>query len=152
MRRRLPLFSLLVAAACGGGDGSREGAPGGAPADVAAPAVPSGERAWSNARGFFAVWRPTGGSVPLNEEFDAEVFLFEDESCSRPIEGAELAVDCRMPAHQHGMLRDVDPEEAGGGRYVVRGMLCHMLGHWELHLDLRRGAVTERAQFDIELE
>jgi hypothetical protein len=37
------------------------------------------------------------------------------------------------------------------GVLVARGMLLHMIGHWELYVDLTRGPLTERAQFDFEL-
>ena len=115
--------------------------------------LPAGaQQGWSNARGFYAAWRPLPSAVPLNEEFTAEVWLFEDESRTRPIESAEVEIDCRMPAHQHGMLRDVELVPAGEGRYVAEGLLCHMLGHWELSIDLTRGPLVERAQFDVDLE
>lgn len=142
-RAAAPLLAAVLAA-CSGEDGARG----------AAAACPEGSAAWSNAGGFYAVWRPLAepAEVPLNEEFEAEVWLFTDDSCAVPVEGAEVAIDCRMPAHRHGMLHDVALEHRGGGRYVAEGMLCHMTGRWELHVDLTRGALTERAQFDFVLE
>ena len=115
------------------------------------PRLPAGEAAWSGAGGFFAIWRPLSDEVKVNEEFDAEFWLFEDQSGTRPIEGARLTIDCRMPAHGHGMNVEVRAEPQGGGRYLVRGMLCHMPGHWVLSLDLERGSLTERAQWDLSL-
>ena len=114
--------------------------------------LPEGEAAWSNARGFYAVWRPLDGEVPFNEEFDAEVWLYADDSGTQPIEDADVVIDCRMPHHQHGMLHDVELVPTGEGRYLAEGMLCHMLGYWELYVDVTRGAVTERAQFVVEVE
>lgn len=131
----------IVAAAV---DSTRPAAP--------APALPPGEGAWSNARGFYAVWRPLGGEVPFNEEFDAEVWLFADDFGTQPLADAAVSIDCRMPHHQHGMLHDVGLVPTGGGRYLAEGMLCHMLGYWELYVDVTRGAVTERAQFVVEVE
>lgn len=138
------LMGALLLVSCSGAD------------ETSVMTPPPGIGATSNGGSFFAVWRPLAGEVPLadvplNEEFDAEVWLFEDESCQTPIEGAEVALDCRMPAHRHGMLGEVELVDRGAGRYSARGLLCHMPGHWELYLDLTRGAVTERAQFDIEL-
>jgi len=60
-----------------------------------------------------------------------------------------VVIDCRMPAHRHGMNVDVDLVHAGGGRYVAEGMMCHMLGHWELYVDRTRGPITERVQWDL---
>lgn len=120
---------------------------------VPPPLVPSEiQGSWSNAHGFYALWRAVEGEVPLNEEFTAEVWLFEDEACTRPLEDAQVVIDCRMPAHRHGMLQDVELVHQGGGRYLALGMQCHMLGHWEVYVDLTRGALTERVQWDLELE
>lgn len=142
--KRLALFLPLLG--CGGSD-----APAG-PEAAAQTELPAGEGAWSNAHGFYAVWRPIEGEVPLNDEFTAEVWLFEDEAGTRPLEDAAVVIDCRMPAHRHGMLSDVDLLHQGGGRYVAEGMMCHMLGHWELYVDLTRGPITERVQWDLDLE
>lgn len=142
--KRLVLFLALFG--CGGGD---------APAKPDTPATtqtPEGEGAWSNARGFYAVWRAVEGEVPLNEEFTAEVWLFEDEAGVRPLEDAAVVIDCRMPAHRHGMLSEVDLVHQGSGRYLAEGMMCHMLGHWELYVDLTRGPITERVQWDLDLD
>jgi len=153
--RRATLLAALALAACvrseSSGQDERSGPTASrAPVPLELPA--EARRGWSNARGFYAAWRPLPSAVPLNEEFTAEVWLFEDDSLARPIEGAELAIDCRMPAHRHGMLRNVRLVPAGGGRYLAQGMLCHMLGHWELSIDLYRGPIVERAQFDLDLE
>ena len=46
-----------------------------------------------------------------------------------------------------------------GGKFGPRArvtapldLAAHMVGHWVLHVDLTRGAVTERAQFDLIVE
>jgi len=31
-------------------------------------------------------------------------------------------------------------------------MLLHMIGRWEIHVDVLNGPLIERAQFDLELE
>ena len=63
-----------------------------------------------------------------------------------------VAVDARMPAHQHGMKQVPSVHPLGDGRFRVEGMLLHMTGHWELYVDVTSGAVTERAQWDLTLE
>lgn len=142
----LALGLVLAPLGCGGANVPD------APTSPARPQLPAGEVSVSNAGGFHAIWRAIEGEVPLNEEFTAEVWLFEDEDGARPIENAAVVIDCRMPAHRHGMLTDVDLVHQGGGRYLAEGMMCHMLGHWELYVDLTRGLITERAQWDLELE
>lgn len=152
--RRIALIALLIAG-CGeepAGIEIQAEIESDADREPGAAELPAGEATWSNARGFYAVWRPLDGEIPFNEEFDAEVWLYADDSGAQPIEDANVAIDCRMPHHQHGMLHDVDLVPTGGGRYLAEGMLCHMLGYWELHVDVTRGAVTERAQFALEVE
>ncbi len=95
-------------------------------------------------------WRSEPAEIPLNEPFNLRVSL-----PGGPDSVDSLAVDAIMPAHRHGMLRAPrirvlgDDEE---GSFMVEGMLFHMTGLWELHFDLTRGAITERAQQDITLE
>ena len=90
--------------------------------------------------------------VPLNEEFEFELRVLDGATRTSPIEDAELEVDARMPAHAHGLRQAPRLEALGPGRWRVDGLLLHMVGHWELHVDLRRGALTERAQLDLTLE
>ncbi len=105
-----------------------------------------------NAGTFYARIEPAPGAMPLNEDFGLSVWLYEDAGMTRPLEGVELFVDARMPAHGHGMNQEVRPLRQADGSWRVEGMLLHMFGHWELYVDVTRGARTERAQLDIELE
>jgi len=57
-----------------------------------------------------------------------------------------------MPEHQHGMTTQARVLPLGGGRFDVAGLLFHMPGYWELHFDLARDGVVERAQMDFRLE
>jgi hypothetical protein len=63
-----------------------------------------------------------------------------------------VSVDASMPAHRHGMNTMPQVSRDEQGRYHVSGMLFHMPGHWELHFDVTRDGVTERAGFDVELD
>jgi NHL repeat len=89
---------------------------------------------------------------PANQMFalTAEV----EEGCDAPRRpaAAHLRVDGGMPAHRHGMNTEPVVTPLGGGRYEVKGLLLHMLGHWELYFDLTDAGVTERAQLDVVLE
>jgi len=64
----------------------------------------------------------------------------------------ELAVDARMPEHGHGMNREPRVERLEDGSFEATNLLFHMPGYWEVYLDLTEGALTERAQFSIELD
>jgi len=137
----------------------REGAieaPAPAPAArKASPAPPwspeEGRGVLSNAGSY---WVSTLGPAewPQNEEFDLIVRVLDGPTRTRVVRDAEIRLDARMPAHGHGMTRDVKLEPQPDGSWLARGLLFHMVGHWELYVDLRRGPITERAQFDIDLE
>jgi hypothetical protein len=156
--RALPVALLFVACAAPPSAPPPDEAPvAGTPSNDAeasepAPPAPPGVSVRSNAGSFFARILPAPEEMPLNEEFDLSLWLFRDEACREPLgRDLELAVDARMPAHGHGMTREVVPVPQPDGSWRVDGMLLHMIGHWELYLDVTRGARTERAQFDVEL-
>ena len=134
------LIVALVAATSLVGCSPEDGAP-----------MPEPQGVTSQAGGFHARWQPSVAPLPLNEVFDATLWL-STSAGGAPIEGAQVSVDCRMPAHRHGMLQKVEITDEGQGRYRVLGLLCHMVGHWVLHVDLTHGAITERAQFDLVIE
>lgn len=151
------LVCLMLLAACGSDEPTEEvntEPPTVVPVEESAEQEPAteGNGTWSNARSFYASWNVLEEEVPLNEEFTLEVFLYEDDSRQKPLEDAKVVIDCRMPAHRHGMKHDVDLVHQGEGRYLAEGMLCHMLGHWEIYVDVTMGRLTERAQWDIELQ
>ena len=87
--------------------------------------------------------------IPTNEPFELDLFLQRD---NRPVEGARLAVDAAMPQHRHGMNTQPVVTATSPGRFHVSGMQFHMPGRWELYFDITEGAVTERAQFEVNLE
>ena len=103
---------------------------------------------------FTAGWRAAGTAgnvVPVNELFAIEVRLFEGRGREKPLCGAKIAASAWMPEHMHGMHRQPQAEETAPGRYLVRGMLLHMEGAWQLFLDVIAGPVSERVEFDLTL-
>jgi sugar lactone lactonase YvrE len=89
---------------------------------------------------------------PANEMFVLTAEVKEGCDAPRRPAAAHLRVDGSMPAHRHGMNTEPVVTPLGGGRYEVKGLLLHMLGHWELYFDLTDAGVTERAQLDVVLE
>ena len=89
---------------------------------------------------------------PLNRLFRLEVVV--EEGCDPPRRPpvARLRVDAAMPGHRHGMNTDAVVTPRGGGRFDAEGLLLHMPGRWEMHLDVTEEGVTERAQLDFVLE
>ena len=146
------LSACVIASSCGRSQG--EGDPGGAEAEGApVHTLPGGESFEAlSARGTFAVvLEPESGAVPLNEPFAMRVHVI-DTATGEPLEGADaVTLDARMPIHGHGMLRDVELVEREGGGYRAEGLLLHMVGPWEFHVDVQRGPLLERAQVEYEL-
>lgn len=112
--------------------------------------------ATSRAGMFTAAWRvadPDGRTdVPENEPFELDVLLFEGAGTDVALAGAEVLVSAWMPDHGHGINRRPEAVEVAPGRYRVHGMLLHMGGFWQLFIDVVAGGVSERAQFELELE
>ena len=90
--------------------------------------------------------------IPLNEDFEVEVRVFDAETRSQTVGGVDVRVDAQMPIHGHGMKQDARAVRQPDGSWRAKPMLLHMTGPWEIHVDITRGALTERAQFEIDLE
>tara|TARA_R110002072_G_scaffold69483_1_gene168422 strand:+ start:2811 stop:3215 length:405 start_codon:yes stop_codon:yes gene_type:complete len=99
----------------------------------------------SNAANFVLSVRHTPAVMPLNAEFEVRFQLLDMEGRALDVEVEDVSVDADMPEHGHGMT--VFPSvRREGSEYVAGPMLFHMSGRWEVYVDVRRGAVTERAQ------
>ncbi len=149
------LLAIAPLAGCGGEEEPPTGGPSGAAAGAAAPSLAEADQvslAASSARGNFQIRiRPEGGSIPLNEPFAVIVDLIAPGTGDRLEDYGSVTLDARMPAHGHGMLRDVELVPNGEGALRAEGLLFHMIGHWEFHVDMTRGLRTERAQVSYEL-
>jgi DNA-binding beta-propeller fold protein YncE len=104
--------------------------------------------------------------IPLGQPFAMTVSVAEAGG-GAPARNVILDVDGTMPEHHHGMSgkpaivpldgtvsQDLLPGHGvrGNDRFGVRGMLFHMPGRWEIHVDVTHGAITERAQVDVTLD
>lgn len=105
-----------------------------------------------SASGTFSVRYVTQPSpIPLNEMFAINVQVISTRT-NEPADDVSLSVDGRMPEHRHGMNVDPIVTKTGPGSFRVEGMLFHMPGRWEIHFDLTRGGMTERAWYEVFLE
>ncbi|MBL6757139.1 MAG: hypothetical protein ISQ11_12065 [Planctomycetes bacterium] len=160
MRNSLLTLLALTALGCGPDEGPAADEAGGpatpseeTPASGAAEEV-RGEtlEAGSSGGTFLARVTPLVDPIPMNEAFSVSLSLLDPETGAPFTDYDEVSIDARMPAHKHGMLRDVGltPQEDGSMR--ADGLLLHMYGHWELHVDIRKGARFERAQISVRLQ
>ena len=109
---------------------------------------PAFHRATSRAGRFTIAWRPLDGTIPKNEYFEIEAYVYEGE---QPVPDAELLVSGWMPEHGHGMVVKPSAVDAGQGRYRVSGMLLHMRGSWQLYFDVVKDGLSERTDFQLEI-
>jgi len=91
-------------------------------------------------------------TIPNNELFSLRVWLIGDDG--RPVSPSEYVVhiDADMPHHGHGMVNEPIVRRHDDGGYIVRDMLFHMPGYWELYVDVEHHGVIERSQFAITIE
>lgn len=123
------------------------------PEIVAAPPAWAAEHSIPSNGGAYVVHvSPAPDELPDNEPFQLQVWIADAAHPDVLARDVELGVAAAMPEHGHGMNRVPKAMQREDGSFLVDGMLFHMTGHWELYLDVTRGAVTERAQCDIVLE
>ncbi|NNF44044.1 MAG: hypothetical protein HKN62_13565 [Phycisphaerales bacterium] len=123
-----------------------------APADAdAATATSLAHEVVSTSGRYLVRYETDPAAIPLNDVFGLRARIFDAARTDTPLRSVTLTVDARMPAHRHGMNREPEITLEPDGTFLVSGMLMHMPGAWELHFDVTRGAVTERAQVDVTL-
>ncbi len=152
MKRFQVLPAVLFLGACGAP--SKQYVPEPEPDQAEAPVVDEDFRTAVSRGGQYTIqWRPARGSeVPKNEHFELEVKLYRNVGDDLvPVSGARLAVSGWMPDHGHGMIRQPQAIDQGDGSYLVRGMLFHMGGHWELYFDVIEDGLSERTDFALDL-
>lgn len=163
MIRNLVLFGLIsgigLALSSCRSNGEKQAAPTTQPGPASRPsttaspdAMESETGAALSASGAYSVRYFTQPSpIPLNEMFAINVHIINTRT-NEPADDVSLSVDGRMPEHRHGMNVDPIVTKTGPGTFRVEGMLFHMPGRWEIHFDLTRGGMTERAWYEVFLE
>lgn len=149
------LLGSAMAAGCGGSDPEEEIAPT-APATSTAPTGPTHGPAMKGAssRGTFEIEiTPQAGPIPTNEPFNVKLMVTEPLTGEAFTAFDRITLDARMPEHDHGMTREVELVATDKpGEYMAEGLLFHMIGYWEFHVDVVRGSQMERAQVAKTLE
>src|SRR5262245_60163700 len=100
------------------------------PSVVASPPTSSQDGKSSNDGKCYVEFHSDPTTLPLNEPFAMTVDVFDGKDRTRRAVDVDLLVDAKMPAHYHGMNRLPKTTKAGGGRFLIEGMLLHMPGQW----------------------
>ena len=123
-----------------------------APAPASPPAWEGASALVSNAGTYRVLYRTTPAAIERGKPFALDVWVFAAGDPATALRGVELHADAAMPEHGHGMNRVPTVARREDGGLHVEGMLFHMLGLWQLYLDVVDGPLAERAQVDVELE
>lgn len=102
-------------------------------------------------RAYLIRWEPVGGAIPINEDFEVDLFVTRNDEEKTPVEGASVSMTCFMPDHGHGMLREPVSEELGGGRYRAKGFLLHMDGFWTVSATVMVNGIAASADDELRL-
>lgn len=104
----------------------------------------------TSGKAYMVRYQTTPGQIPMNQPFEIEVWLATPDGplTTQP----QFQVDARMPEHRHGMVRTPQITVLGENHYLIKGMLFHMPGRWELYFDITDKYFTERATVEVFLE
>ncbi|MBL8583989.1 MAG: FixH family protein [Rhizobiaceae bacterium] len=93
---------------------------------------------------------PENATVPQGE-LHAWVLTLRTPD-GKAVDGAEIAVDGGMPAHNHGLPTSPKVTAAlGEGRYRIDGVRFNMGGRWELRFAISGAAGTDAVAFDLDV-
>jgi hypothetical protein len=101
---------------------------------------------------FHVTVSPQPNPIPSNKMFALAIAVSPADNHGQAAADTTVAVDARMPAHNHGMNLRPRVTRDGDGRFRADGLLFHMPGTWELYVDVARATEMERATFVIHVD
>jgi len=99
------------------------------------------------------VWETSNGSykvsysskimpIPINQIH--QWVLHIETAKGEPVSDANLELQGGMPLHDHGLpTNPIATEYLGEGNYLIEGMRFHMMGDWEITLEISKGNLSE---------
>ena len=74
------------------------------------------------------------------------------DEAGKPVEGAAITIDGRMPEHGHGLpTAPRVTKDMGGGNYLVEGVKFNMTGRWQLTFGIDNGQCKDKVVFNLVL-
>jgi hypothetical protein len=101
------------------------------------------------------VWESSSGSyivsysskvtpIPINQIH--QWILHLETADGEPVSDANLELQGGMPLHDHGLpTNPLATEYLGEGNYLIEGVRFHMMGDWEITLEISQGNITDTA-------
>lgn len=96
-------------------------------------------------------YKVIGDTVPFEKLHDW--LLSIADKAGAPVEGAQLEITAFMPAHQHGAKTTPKmTRHFGKGKHLIEGMYFNMTGWWVVRITIKRGDLTDQAEFNIAIK
>ncbi len=77
--------------------------------------------------------------------------LHIENAAGNAVSDAEITVSGGMPQHNHGLATAPSIKAVGNGNYQLQGLRFHMMGHWELELNISSGATKDKVVVILDL-
>jgi protein SCO1 len=100
-------------------------------------------------KGLFSLEVSTSGKGLQNGVNSLDIIV-RDKS-GKSAEGAEITVTPWLPAMGQGVWEKSVVTVQGAGKYHVQNIVTTLNGRWELKIDIRKGAVKDRAVFSFDV-
>ncbi len=77
--------------------------------------------------------------------------LHIDNAKGEAVNDAVITVGGGMPQHNHGLATAPSIMAMDNGNYQLQGLRFHMMGHWELELNISSGGVEDKVLVVLDL-
>ncbi len=109
------------------------------------------QEVWESISGFYIVsYSSKVTPIPINQIH--QWVLHIETADGEPVSDAKLDIQGGMPLHDHGLpTNPVATEYLGEGNYLIEGIRFHMMGDWEITLEISQGNITETALIHLRI-
>ncbi len=109
------------------------------------------QEVWESSMGSYKVsYSSKVMPIPINQIH--QWVLHIETADGEPVSDAKLDIQGGMPLHDHGLpTNPVATEYLGEGNYLIEGVRFHMMGDWEITLEISQGSITESALIHLRI-
>ncbi len=109
------------------------------------------QEVWESSMGSYKVsYSSKVTPIPINQIH--QWVLHIETADGEPVSNAKLDIQGGMPLHDHGLpTNPVATEYLGEGNYLIEGVRFHMMGDWEITLEISQGNITETALIHLRI-
>ena len=110
---------------------------------LAATSKLAAQEVWESSNGSFKVsYSSKITPIPINQIH--QWILHIETADGAAVSAATLEMEGGMPLHDHGLpTNPVATEYLGEGNYSIEGVRFHMMGDWEITLEISQGDIKE---------